>query len=130
METWPESWRVYVTKLRQMKDSVWERVCKVAEHSDTRFTVLAHGDLWINNIMFNEQTNSMRLVDFQLVFRTSPAIDLHLFICSSATLDVRTNHTSTLLQVGTELAKLIFLCLTMYSMSLICGFLLWGKNIR
>jgi hypothetical protein len=55
---------------------------------------------------------------------------LHLFICSSATPDVRTNHTSTLLQVGTELAKLIFLCLTMYSMRLICGFLLWGKNIH
>jgi hypothetical protein len=51
----------------------------------------------MNNIMLNEQANGIRFVDFQLANHTSPGIDVHPFICSSATLDVRMNHTDTLL---------------------------------
>lgn len=98
LETWPEHWHQYVTKLRLIQENIWERICVVMRRSDTGLNVLAHGDLWINNMMFNEHPSGIRLVDFQLATHTSPGIDLHLFICSSPTPEVRLYHTNTLLK--------------------------------
>jgi aminoglycoside phosphotransferase (APT) family kinase protein len=106
LETWSEHWRQYITKLQLIKEHGWERIDMVTRRTETGLNVLAHGDLWINNIMFNDQANSMRLVDFQLANHTSPGIDLHLFICSSATLEVQMYHTNTLLQVGVDVCLL------------------------
>lgn len=101
VETWPEEWHKYVTKLRGMQDSMVELLGRTTKRNENGLNVLAHGDLWLNNIMFKEHSNIVRFLDFQLANFTSPAVDLHLFICSSATLDVRMHHVDTLLQVRT-----------------------------
>jgi aminoglycoside phosphotransferase (APT) family kinase protein len=100
IETWPEEWHKYVTKLRRMQENMVVLVHMMTRRNETGFNVLAHGDFWMNNIMFSEKGDSVRIVDFQLVNFTSPCIDLHYFLSTSASLDVRKNHTNTLLQVG------------------------------
>ncbi|KAI4466684.1 hypothetical protein MML48_2g00013522 [Holotrichia oblita] len=56
-------------------------------------TILVHGDCWINNMQFKYDVSSytkkpvdLRLVDFQLVRKTLPVIDLsNFFYCSAIT---------------------------------------------
>jgi len=99
IETWPEEWHKYVTKLRRIQENLHELVVETTRSNEKGLNVLTHGDLWLNNIMFKGQ--SVRFLDFQLVNFTSPAIDLHYFIYTSTTLDVRMHHRDRLLQVGT-----------------------------
>ncbi|KDR21495.1 uncharacterized protein LOC110827944 [Zootermopsis nevadensis] len=98
METWPEEWAPYADKLRHEQDALLHRLKETVRPNETGINVLAHGDMWINNILFNEQRGAVRFIDFQFVTYMSPAIDLHLFLSTSATLDVQVNHTVTLLQ--------------------------------
>jgi hypothetical protein len=62
--------------------------------------------------MFNEQANGIRFVDFQLANHTSPGIDLHLFICSGATLTMGMYHANTLLEVGIIFNVVFYECST------------------
>ena len=60
------------------------------------FTVLNHGDDWINNMMFklDEDGNTVdfRLLDFQMSFWGSPVADLFYFLISSVKDDVKVVH--------------------------------------
>ncbi|XP_051164378.1 uncharacterized protein LOC127283492 [Leptopilina boulardi] len=71
-------------KLKKMSNNFETKVLSVFKHSDSEFCVLNHGDFWINNVMLqtNEkgETTDARMVDFQLVTYTSPAIDLSHFL--------------------------------------------------
>ncbi|XP_037052174.1 uncharacterized protein LOC119085779 [Bradysia coprophila] len=55
-----------------------------------RFSVLNHGDLWNNNMMFNLKSNrqQLRFVDFQLLRLASPVLDITYYICSSTTQEI------------------------------------------
>jgi len=113
LQTWPEPWREYVTKFLLLQEKIWERISTLTRSSETGLNVLTHGDLRMNNIMLNEQVNGIRFVDFQLANHTSPGNDLHLFICSRATLDVRMYHTNTLLEVGITFNVVVCECNTL-----------------
>jgi len=113
LQTWPEPWRKYVTKFLLLQEKISERISTLTRSSETGLSVLTHGDLWMSNIMLNEQANGIRFVDFQLANHTSPGIDLHLFICSSATLYVRKYHTNTLLEVGITFNVVVYECSTL-----------------
>jgi len=60
------------------------------------FTVLNHGDDWINNMMFklDEDGNTVdfRLLDFQMSFWGSPVADLFYFLMSSVKDDIKVLH--------------------------------------
>lgn len=75
-------------------------VLEAVKRQETGFNVLIHGDLWVNNIMFGDFEDAVRLVDFQLAHFTSPVIDLLYFIITSTTIDVRFNHVERLLEVS------------------------------
>ena len=51
-EAWPEVPVTYATRLRNLADSIVGRLFQVTERDDAELNVLTHGDMWINNVMF------------------------------------------------------------------------------
>ncbi|XP_058817294.1 uncharacterized protein LOC131680598 [Topomyia yanbarensis] len=75
--------------LRPWKGKAYSTLSRLYQTDYTKFNVLNHGDVWINNLQFSE--NELLLVDFQVAFYGSPSFDLIYFIITSAELDVRTD---------------------------------------
>lgn len=63
-----------------------------AEPMANGFTVLTHGDAWVNNMMFRSDEDAL-LLDFQGPSWATPALDLHYFFVSSVRDDTKSlNH--------------------------------------
>lgn len=60
------------------------------------FQIMNHGDLWLNNMMFRRDSDNKTLdaimIDFQLSFWGTPAIDLFYFLLSSVADDIKIIH--------------------------------------
>lgn len=73
------------------KIAKWNKIKFVTAYVDVAvpmangFKVLNHGDLWMNNLLFQEGEKQieMQFIDFQLSFWGSPAGDLLYFLISS-----------------------------------------------
>ncbi|XP_069701069.1 uncharacterized protein [Periplaneta americana] len=98
LDTWSEDFKKYADVLRRQIPDVMKLVQQTIERDDSSFNVLTHSDLWVNNIQFSRDGSRARLVDFQLAYWGSPVIDLHYFITTSATLEVRMNNMDRMLQ--------------------------------
>lgn len=76
-------------------DEALKRTLKASERNPDGFSVLNHGDMWCNNMLFLHDSDgnllNTKLIDFQLVKFTSPALDLHYFYATSLMSDVRDN---------------------------------------
>jgi hypothetical protein len=68
----------------------------MAEPMSCGFRILAHGDNWLNNMLFkideNDNSLEMKYIDFQLSFWASPANDLLYMISSSLKDDIKVEH--------------------------------------
>ncbi|PSN47049.1 hypothetical protein C0J52_09365 [Blattella germanica] len=92
LDTWDEEWHKYIPKLRNFAENSIARVRENSTRVDTDFNVLLHADVWTNNILFRDGTTGIRFVDFQVTHYSSPVLDLHYFIATSPTVDVRANY--------------------------------------
>lgn len=102
----------YVSKLTNLRSSLVEKGKRAFDAKPHQFNTLIHGDLWVNNTMFtynaNNEPEKMMLVDFQYCCWTSPTIDLHYFLNTSLTNDLRTYHQDELLQFyHSELTRML-----------------------
>lgn len=57
------------------------------EPMENGFTVLNHGDVWVNNLLLS--TDDALFIDFQMCFHGSPASDLLYFLTTSVCDDVK-----------------------------------------
>lgn len=68
----------------------------VAEPMKCGFTVLNHGDLWLNNMMFKSDEDGnpldVSLIDYQTPFWAGPGADLWYFLITSIADDIKVKH--------------------------------------
>ncbi|PSN47056.1 hypothetical protein C0J52_09362 [Blattella germanica] len=80
LESWPEEWSPYLQKIKVMRDGILKRMNKVTKRVDADFNVLAHGDLWGNNVLF-QNNDVIRFIDFQLEYHSSLTSTMSLLGC-------------------------------------------------
>ena len=81
-----------VTNLKQK----WLELFKASLVVDERF--ISHGDLWINNIMVNDDNNTSMILDWQNLAPDHPVIDVAFLLCTSLTPENLDNWTKDLIQ--------------------------------
>lgn len=77
-------------KLLKISDNFFKRMDQCLDSGES-FKVLNHGDLWVNNCMFqynHGHPTDMLFIDFQMSYIASPAFDLHYFLNTSVQLNV------------------------------------------
>uniref|UniRef100_A0A1A9WZ79 CHK domain-containing protein n=1 Tax=Glossina brevipalpis TaxID=37001 RepID=A0A1A9WZ79_9MUSC len=91
IENWP-NYEEITKKIKKYAVNFKENLLRGSFSSPNDFKVLNHGDLWVNNMLF--QYNELRepidinLVDFQMSVWSSPGIDLNYFFYTSLELNV------------------------------------------
>ncbi|XP_049949653.1 uncharacterized protein LOC126457427 [Schistocerca serialis cubense] len=92
----------YSEKCRGFIDRSVNSIFEVLERmrKETTLPVLGHGDCWKNNFLFkyvDGELSDVRIVDFQVSYVTSPALDLQYFLYASASEEVHRHHMDDLL---------------------------------
>ncbi|ALC48450.1 CG9497 [Drosophila busckii] len=91
-------------KLQRHCDNIKENLVRTGRSLPGELTVLNHGDLWVNNVMFkyHDQLPTKPMdaifVDFQNSFFGSPGCDINFFLNSSVQLDVLIHRREFLIQ--------------------------------
>ncbi|XP_055923413.1 uncharacterized protein LOC129953901 [Eupeodes corollae] len=97
-----DGYKYYADKLNALKPKLMEYGKQVFDPIEGHVNVLAHGDFWVNNAMFNEgpnqHPNDVILIDFQYSCWGSPAIDLHYFFNTSLSEEIRLHQQDELFQ--------------------------------
>lgn len=89
-------------KLSKIEGNFYDRVCAACVRGESDFNVILHGDLWSNNIMFKYNANGEPdvavLVDFQICYYGSPALDITYSFYTSSHNDVSESDWEELIQ--------------------------------
>ncbi|XP_041787140.1 uncharacterized protein LOC121602442 [Anopheles merus] len=98
--------RRYTDDLRSFLEHAIEREAKSYERDETCFTVLNHGDMWLNNLLWKYDTegtvSDVIMVDYQESFAGSPAFDLNHLLYSSANSEIQRAGFEELVQLYTD----------------------------
>ncbi|EDV93452.1 uncharacterized protein LOC6563556 [Drosophila grimshawi] len=86
-----ENCEQYREKLEKYFGNMLETLSQISQPDPSEFNVMAHGDCWVNNLLFKFDPNGkmidMIFVDFQNPRYGHPACDLNYFIMTSVHLD-------------------------------------------
>ncbi|XP_046988620.1 uncharacterized protein LOC124594301 [Schistocerca americana] len=98
LNRYPWFWR-YRNKFLQLADTLLPRATHAIASCNEKLTVMVHGDLQKNNMMFRCLKDELEVIiyDFQGAHIGSPAEDLQYFLHTSTSLEVLQRHTDLLL---------------------------------
>ncbi|XP_017488034.1 PREDICTED: uncharacterized protein LOC108376340 [Rhagoletis zephyria] len=93
-------WKGYeeiTEKMFKLAETVLQNALQMYESHDQGFRVFNSADLWIDNLMFHinndtKEPDEVVLLDFQLSYYGSPAVDLNYFLFGSLNENVRKVH--------------------------------------
>jgi len=93
VEKW-SGFEKYGDKLRLIIPTICDRIVEIVKPVPDSLSFLNHGDFWVNNMMFHYcpetgKPDQVRFIDFQMTRYSTPVLDLHYFIHSSASEQVR-----------------------------------------
>ncbi|KAF6206021.1 hypothetical protein GE061_017246 [Apolygus lucorum] len=103
MEKWGDEWKESKPKLVDLIPAYWSKFEDYLTQPLEGLKVLAHGDCWTNNMLFKYDVDpavpvSMKFLDLQISYMTTPCHDLHWFLVSSVPLATRKSQLGDLLQ--------------------------------
>ncbi|CAD7091505.1 unnamed protein product [Hermetia illucens] len=90
VETWP-GFKDTSEKLRRFISTIPQNMAKWCGPADKEIKVLAHNDLWVNNILFKYKDGEpvdLYFIDFQASVYSSPGIDFTHFLYTSPQFDI------------------------------------------
>ncbi|CAH1406803.1 unnamed protein product [Nezara viridula] len=85
-ETWGPEWEEAAKKLKKISfDPFAKKMLSMGSvHTETNFTVLNHGDIWSNNMMFKydfqKRPIAVKFLDYQIPHYNTPCIDVTYFM--------------------------------------------------
>uniref|UniRef100_A0A182LUE8 CHK kinase-like domain-containing protein n=1 Tax=Anopheles culicifacies TaxID=139723 RepID=A0A182LUE8_9DIPT len=93
MHGWSEKQSFYADILKYWGMDLFDTLLIMTRANPAKFNVLNHGDMWCNNVLFHYtedgEPSDILLIDYQLSFWSSPAIDLLYFIMTSVNGDLK-----------------------------------------
>ncbi|XP_004537092.1 uncharacterized protein LOC101457774 [Ceratitis capitata] len=86
---------VYIESLTKAVDNITDELFRIVSCDENEFKVLNHGDFWCNNVMFKYDSEGKiedtLLIDYQMLNYGPPARDLHYFLMSSTSYELKVN---------------------------------------
>ncbi|CAG2055221.1 unnamed protein product [Timema podura] len=102
----------FVEKIQRIHDDLMDNMIMMMNPEKNVFRVMNHGDFWVNNMLFSydekDKVSDIKMLDFQMSKFVTPALDLHYFLVSSPSMEVRKNSVDHLLEeYHTELCDVL-----------------------
>ncbi|XP_014355175.2 uncharacterized protein LOC106708211 [Papilio machaon] len=86
-------YRNIIVDIMQNLTTPWKKI--IASDKGTKYSIIQHGDLWTNNIMFQIQNNQpvkCIFLDYQMSRDSLPPSDIHYFIFNCTDYETRSKH--------------------------------------
>lgn len=85
-----------IAMVEKLSGNLYKIMARIIHDNNSMWTVVCHGDLWINNLMFKynnrNEVDDVRLVDLQTLRYTSPVIDILHFLYTSTDYTIRAQY--------------------------------------
>lgn len=92
--------------LQRLEGRLYDIMSRHVLNNNEVWPVVCHGDLWVNNLMFQKDVTGkvahVKLLDLQTMRYTNPVIDILQFLYSSTEKDIRCNHLDDLIFIYRE----------------------------
>lgn len=86
-----------IKAMERLNGRLYQIMSSSVRNSHEPWKVLCHGDTWVNNLMFNDSHDQVKLIDLQTMRYTSPVLDILHLLYTSTGIEVRANHTDELI---------------------------------
>ncbi|XP_019551814.3 uncharacterized protein LOC109421739 [Aedes albopictus] len=81
-----------IKAIEKLSGRLYQIMSSAVRNSHEPWRVLCHGDTWVNNLMFNEGHDRVKLIDLQTMRYTSPVIDILHLLYTSTGVEIRSTY--------------------------------------